>query len=244
MGNEKELSQFRALDFDADDILFSSLVRYHFEREAMEDLEKLNSDEFDAIPEEMESAQKRAKKYYHREQRLRILRHGYHVMQKVSVFLVILIAGFTYLTISVDAVNRAVVNWLTESYQTHTHLSIELKETTLKYSDISINWIPEELTLNSSNADYGIYQLEYHNQSIGTILCNNSETNTTLNTENAKTEYINLPNYDTVYLVERNDFKAITASNSKIVIIISTIANNQYNLSIGELIRILQNIDY
>lgn len=61
MGNEKELNQFRALDFDADDILFSSLVRYHFEREAMEDLEKLNSGEFDAIPEEIESAQKRAK---------------------------------------------------------------------------------------------------------------------------------------------------------------------------------------
>ena len=67
MNNEKELNQFRALDFDEDDILFSSLVRYHFEREAMEDLEKLNAGEFDAMPEEMESTRKRAEKYYHRE---------------------------------------------------------------------------------------------------------------------------------------------------------------------------------
>ena len=52
MGNEKELNQFRALDFDADDILFSSLVRYHFEREAIEDLEKLKAGKFDAMPEE------------------------------------------------------------------------------------------------------------------------------------------------------------------------------------------------
>ena len=67
MNKENELNQFRALDFDEDDLLLSSLVRYHFEREAMEDLKKLNAGEFDAMPEEMESTRKRTEKYYHRE---------------------------------------------------------------------------------------------------------------------------------------------------------------------------------
>ena len=179
MSNEKELSQFRALDFDAEDILFSSLVRYHFEREAAEDLEKLNAGEFDAMPEETDSARKRAEKYYRREQRLRILRHGYHVMQKVSVFLIVLIAGFTYLTINVDAVNRAVVNWLTEIYQTHTHLSIEREHSKLDLSKVKNNWIPEGIAVQrlDSSITYTSFTLYYNNQSIGSIICQNYNSN-------------------------------------------------------------------
>ncbi len=244
MTDGQQMNQFRALDFDEEDILLSSLVRYHFEREAMEDLQKLNAGEFEAAPKEAASAKKRAEKYYRRNQRIRLLRHCYHTLQKVSVFLVVLAVGFTFLTVRVDAVNKAVVNWLTQVYQTHTHLSIGMEESPVKYTDIRINWIPEKLTLNSTQADFGIYQLEYDGQSIGTILCNNTDTNTSLNTEDAKTQYIHLPNYDTVYLVEREDFKAVTASNSQIAIIISAISSSEYTLSMGELLQILQNIEY
>ena len=90
MTDGQQINQFRALDFDEEDILFSPLVRYHFEREAMEDLQKLNAGEFGAAPEEAALAKKRAKKYYRRSQRIRLLRHSYHVLQKVSVFLVVL----------------------------------------------------------------------------------------------------------------------------------------------------------
>lgn len=244
MNNEKELNQFRALDFDEDDILFSSLVRYHFEREAMEDLEKLNAGEFDAIPEEMESAQKRAKKYYRREQRLRILRHGYHVMQKVSVFLVVLIAGFTYLTISVDAVNLAVVNWLTDVYQTHTHLSIELDDSNVDLSNVKINWVPESITAQHITTEDALFNLLYQNQSVGSITCRNVNSNISLNTENAKTTELLLPNFDKVLLIEQEEAVMLVATNPNITITIIAFVNTGYSFTTGEILNILQNIEY
>lgn len=244
MGNEKELNQFRALDFDADDILFSSLVRYHFEREAAEDLEKLNAGEFDAMPEEKDCARKRAEKYYRREQRLHILRHGYHVMQKVSVILIVLIVGFTYLTISVDAVNRAVVNWLTETYQTHTHLSIVLDNSIVDLSNVKINWLPEQITLDSTLSNEGYYSILYNNQSIGSIALYNDNTNMSLNTENAKSTYLSIIGFDKVLLIEHEKAISLLATSSDIVIIIIVTRNADYTFSVGEVINILQNIDY
>lgn len=244
MGNEKELNQFRALDFDADDILFSSLVRYHFEREAIEDLEKLKAGKFDAMPEETDCARKRAEKYYRRGQRLRILRHGYHVMQKVSVFLIVLIAGFTYLTISVDAVNRTVVNWLTDVYQTHTHLSIELDDSNVDFSNVKINWIPEQTTLDSTLSAEGYYSILYNNQAIGSIALYDDNTNTSVNTENATVTYLNLPKFDKTMLVERDNGVILTATNKQILIQIAIITNLGYKITSGEAIQILQNIDY
>lgn len=244
MSNEKELSQFRALDFDAEDILFSSLVRYHFEREAAEDLEKLNAGEFDAMPEETDSARKRAEKYYRREQRLRILRHGYHVMQKVSVFLIVLIAGFTYLTINVDSVNRAVVNWLTEIYQTHTHLSIELNDSNVDLSNVKINWVPEGVTVQRLDSSIGSFILYYKNQSIGSIICQNYNSNMSLNTENAKVNYLSLVGFDKVLLIEHEKAISLLATSPDIVITIIVTRDMDYTFSVGEVLNILQNIDY
>ena len=147
MTDGQQMNQFRALDFDEEDILFSPLVRYHFEREAMEDLQKLNAGGFEAAPEESALAKKRAEKYYRRSQRIRLLRHSYHTLQKVSVFLVVLAVGFTVLTGRVDADNKAVDSWLTEIYQTHTHLSIGMENSNIDLSDIKINWLPENVTV-------------------------------------------------------------------------------------------------
>ena len=246
MNNEKELNQFRALDFDEDDILFSSLVRYHFEREAMEDLEKLNAGEFDAMPEEMESTRKRAEKYYHRERFLLTLRHGYRVMQKVSVFLIVLIVGFTYLTISVDAVNHVVVNWLTEVYQTHTHLSIELDDSKVDLSNVKINWMPEGIAVQrlDSSITFTSFTLYYNNQSIGSIICQNHDTNMSLNTEDAKCTYLSLSGFDKVLLIEHEKAISILATKSDIIITIIVTRSESYNFSVGEVITILENIEY
>ncbi len=244
MKTEKELGQFRALDFDEEDILFSSLVRYHFEREAMEDLEKLNAGEFEEQP--TQASRKRVEKYYRREHRLRILRHGYHLLQKVSVFLVVLIAGFTYLTISVDAVNRVVVNWLTEVYQTHTHLSIELDDSKVDLSNVKINWMPEGIAVQrlDSSITFTSFTLYYNNQSIGSIICQNHDTNMSLNTEDAKCTYLSLSGFDKVLLIEHEKAISILATKSDIIITIIVTRSESYNFSVGEVITILENIEY
>lgn len=243
MYENKEQDSFRGLDFDEEEILFSSWVRYHYEQEAMEDLEKLKSGGFEETPEEALKGWKRAEKYYRREQRLRILRRSYHLMQKVSVFLVMLFIGFTYLTVNVDAVNRAVVNWLTEEYPTHTHLSIELENSSLDFTRVKINWIPDGLSLDTSDGKQGIYYLNYQGEQIGSIDISSVTSNMTINTENAAISNLNLPQYDQVFLVERQDAKTIVASNSDVVITISVLSTDQYTIPTGHLIQILQNIE-
>ena len=74
MNAEKEQQEFRALDFDEEDILFSSLVRFHYEMEAMEDLQKLQAGEFEQAPEEAARSQQRAEKFFRKAERMRRLR--------------------------------------------------------------------------------------------------------------------------------------------------------------------------
>lgn len=107
-----------------------------------------------------------------------------------------------------------------------------------------MNWLPEGLTLDSAHADQGSYRLMYDEKSIGIISLSNQTSNITLNTEDAQTAYIDLPNYDTVFTVEKNDAKAIVASNEQVVISISILNINEFSLSVGEMIQILQNIEY
>ena len=242
MKTEKELGQFRALDFDEEDILFSSLVRYHFEREAMEDLERLNAGEFEEQP--TQASRKRVEKYYRREHRLRILRHGYHLLQKVSVFLVVLIAGFTYLTVSVDAVNRAVVGWLTEVYQTHTQLSIGIEDSNVDLSKVQVNWVPAKTTLDTSLSEEGYFSILYNNQSVGSIALYNNDTNMSVNTEDAIVTELDSPKFDKIVLVERLDGIAAIATNSNVLITISVIKNMGYDFTTGEVLNVLQNINY
>ncbi len=243
MYEDKEQNSFRGLDFDEEEILFSSWVRYHYEKEAMEDLERLKSGGFEETPEEAIKGWKRAEKYYRREQRLRILRKSYHMMQKVSVFLVMLFIGFTYLTVNVDAVNRAVVNWLTKEYPTHTHLSIQLENSTLDYTRVKINWIPNGLSLDAGDGNQGVYYINYQGEQIGSIVISSVTSNMTLNTEDAATSTLNLPPYDQAFLVERQDAKMLVASNAQVVITLSALSTDRYTMPTGHMIQMLQNIE-
>lgn len=244
MTDGQQMNQFRALDFDEEDILFSPLVRYHFEREAMEDLQKLNAGEFEAAPKEAALAKKRAEKYYRRSQRCKMFRHGYHILQKVSVFLVVLAVGFTFLTVRVDAVNKAVVSWLTEIYQTHTHLSVVMEDSYIDFSNVKINWIPPQTTLDRSLANEGYYSVMYQQQSIGSIALYQSDTNISVNTEDATVTDLQLPGFDRTMLVERQDGIILLASNQQLFIKIALMTTPGYFCTTGELLQILQNIEY
>ena len=173
-----------------------------------------------------------------------MLRHGYHLLQKVSVFLVVLIAGFTYLTVSVDAVNRAVVGWLTEVYQTHTHLSIGLEDSSVDLSKVQVNWVPAKTTLDTSLSEEGYFSILYNNQSVGSIALYNNDTNMSVNTEDAIVTELDSPKFDKIVLVERLDGIAAIATNNNVLITISVIKNMGYDFTTGEVLNILQNINY
>jgi hypothetical protein len=242
----QNLPDFRALDFTEEDILFAPLVRFHFEMEAMEDLRKLEAGEFSTPPEEAAAAQKRVQKYYRREERLRALRRGYGSFQKVAVFLVVLCMGFTFLTVRVEAVNRAVVGWLTEVYQTHTDLSVQIGNgSTVDLSAVSVNWIPEGLTIQRESTSLSAtYEIYCEDQIAASIKCRISDSNMDLNTEDAKVTYLYLSTFDKTFLIERDTSIILVATNPNIVITIIAFKQSGYNFSTGEVLHILQNIAY
>ena len=241
---EKLSASWEGLDFDKNDILFGALVKCACEEERKKALAEAQAEETkEETAQEIRSRQL-LEKYLRRQSRIRVLKKGYRAVQKAAVFLVVVFVGFTYAVVNVEAVNQAVVGWLTEVHQTHTELLIGVDYSPIDYSNVHMNWLPEGLTLDSTNADQGSYRLMYNGKSIGIISLSNQTSNITLNTEEAQTAYLELPNYDTVFTVERNDAKAIVASNGQIVISISIVHADEYSLSVGEMIQILQNIDY
>ena len=150
----------------------------------------------------------------------------------------VLIAGFTYLTVSVDAVNRAVVGWLTEVYQTHTHLSIGLEDSSVDLSKVQVNWVPENITVEKMSTEDALFNLLYQNQSVGSITCRNVSTNVSLNTENAKTTYLSLPNFDQVLLIEQEEAIMLVATKSDVTITIITFIHTGYPFTTGEVLNI------
>ena len=154
MSTEKDSYEFRALDFTEDDILYSPLVRYHFEMEAMEDLQKLDAGSFENAPEEASSAQKRAEKYFQKEEVFRTFRKGYYALQKIAVILVVLFIGFAFLTVQVDAVKKNVIKWLQDTNPSYTTFSFYNDgDTITDRSTLQIGWYPENCVLDDSNKD-------------------------------------------------------------------------------------------
>ena len=238
---ENMTPSMRGLDFDEDDIIFASYVKYAFERKRQNDLaaaQELEKDEKDA------RAQKWLEKYLQRQSRIQILKKGYHALQKVAVFVVIVFIGFSYAVVNVEAVNQAVVGWLTEVHQTHTDLSVNIGQSDVDLSQVQIGWLPEGMTIErlpSTTASFTIY---YNGQPTGSIVCQNSGSNMSVNTENAKTSYLDLKEFDKTLLVERENSIILVASSENIIITIIVDFSADYIFSVGEILNILQNIEY
>lgn len=236
---ENMTPSMRGLDFDEDDIIFASYVKYAFERKRQNDLaaaQELEKDEKDA------RAQKWLEKYLQRQSRIQILKKGYHALQKVAVFVVIVFIGFSYAVVNVEAVNQAVVGWLTEVHQTHTDLSVNIGQSDVDLSQVQIGWLPDSCTLDSSLSEEGYYSILYQGKSIGSISILTNNSNMSLNTENANVTYLDLPSFEKVVLIERADGIIVVASNSTIIIRITVINNLGYDFTSGEILNILQNI--
>ena len=109
---------------------------------------------------------------------------------------------------------------------------------------MKINWIPPQTTLDRSLANEGYYSVMYQQQSIGSIALYQSDTNTSVNTEDATVTDLQLPGFDRTMLVERQDGIILLASNQQLFIKIALMATPGYFCTTGELLQILQNIEY
>ena len=65
-----------------------------------------------------------------------------------------------------------------------------------------------------------------------------------VNTENAKTSYLDLKDFDKTLLVERENSIILVASSENIIITIIVDFSADYIFSVGEILNILQNIEY
>ena len=242
---EKLSASWEGLDFDKNDILFGALVKCACEEERKKALSEAQTEETkEETAQEIRSRQL-LEKYLRRQSRIRVLKKGYRAVQKAAVFLVVVFVGFTYAVVNVEAVNQAVVGWLTEVHQTHTDLSVIIgDDSEVDLSKVTVNWIPDGCTLDSSQKENGYFTVYYQETIFAVISIYTSNTNIALNTEDANTIYLDFPNYDNVFLVERDDIKMITAANAQIIIFIDAMTNNKRTATSGELIKILQNIDY
>ena len=88
------------------------------------------------------------------------------------------------------------------------------------------------------------WQTAFQDVVFSNICLYTADTNMSLNTEDARTVYLDLPNYDSVLLIERKDIKMVVAVNEDIVIFIDGMINKERTASLGELLKILQNINY
>ena len=245
MSTEKDSYEFRALDFTEDDILFSPLVRYHFEMEAMEDLQKLDAGSFENAPEEASSAQKRAEKYFQKEEVFRTLRKGYYALQKIAVILVVLFIGFAFLTVQVDAVKKNVIKWLQDTNPSYTTFSFYNDgDTITDRSTLQIGWYPENCVLDDSNKDMGLYSLRIGEQEIADIWYLPTSTTGNIDTEDATITYLNLEGFTKVMLIEKDTWHGIQATTNNAMILTTTTNNDIYTPTIGEMLCILQNLDF
>ena len=242
---EKLNASWEGLDFDKNDILFGALVKCACEEERKKALAAAQAEEEQEDPAVLERRKQRMEKYLRRQSRIRVLKKGYRAVQKVAVFLVVVFVGFTYAVVNVEAVNQAVVGWLTEVHQTHTDLSVITgNDSEVDLSKVTANWAPDGISIIRNEGSSASFQILFNNTPVGSIMCQSHDSNMTLNTENAVVSYLSLSGFDKTMVIERSEFIIAVASNSTIIIKITVGKQEGYPFTVGEVLQIVQNIEY
>lgn len=242
---EKLNASWEGLDFDKNDILFGALVKCACEEERKKDLSEAQAEETKGETAQEKHSRQLLEKYLRRQSRIQVLKKGYRAVQKVAVFLVVVFVGFTYAVVNVEAVNQAVVGWLTEVHQTHTDLSVIIgNDSEVDLSKVTVNWAPDGISIIRNEGSSASFQVLFNNTPVGTIMCQSHDSNMTLNTENAVVSYLSLSGFDKTMVIERSESIITVASNENIVITITVGKQEGYPFTAGEVLQILQNIDY
>lgn len=121
-----EYDNFRNLDFDYEDILLAPFVRYHYTKQAEDDLNELEGSASEVSEEEMKRAEKQIDRYIRRQEWMKNGRKIYRMLQSAAVFLVILMLIFIAVTLRSQPVREGVIQWLQNTNSSYTSLTVSL----------------------------------------------------------------------------------------------------------------------
>lgn len=205
--------------------------------EAEKEIEELNSQpEYQPDPHEEKMIMESIDRTLQRQRWKHAWKTASRIIQKVSVFLVILLIGVCTTVITVEAIRTPFINWLISLQKDSS--TIHFKEES-DMTDITFGYLPEgyEASLVSADSKTTYYSIENDVGNVIFLMINSLDSDSGLNvdTENAEVSEFSL-----------NGKKAISVKKEDRNTLIWTVG--QYScilegqLSIEELIRIAENI--
>ena len=205
--------------------------------EAEKEIEELNSQpEYQPDPHEEKMIMESIDRTLQRQRWKHAWKTASRIIQKVSVFLVILLIGVCTTVITVEAIRVPFINWLLSLQEDST--TIHFKEES-DMTDITFGYLPEgyEASLVSADSKTTYYSIENDVGNVIFLMINSLDSDSGLNvdTENAEVSEFSL-----------NGKKAISVKKEDRNTLIWTVG--QYScilegqLSIEEMIRIAENI--
>jgi len=213
------------------------LLRQRELEEAEVEIEKLNSQpEYQPDPHEEKMIMETIDRTLQRQRWKHAFKTAGRAIQKVSVFLVILLIGVCTIVITVEAIRTPFINWLISLQKDSS--TIHFKEES-DMTDITFGYLPEgyEASLVSADSKTTYYSIENDVGNVIFLMINSLDSDSGLNvdTENAEVSEFSL-----------NGKKAISVKKEDRNTLIWTVG--QYScilegqLSIEEMIRIAENI--
>lgn len=203
--------------------------------EAEKEIEELNSQpEYQPDPHEEKMIMESIDRTLQRQRWKHAWKTASRIIQKVSVFLVVLLIGVCTTVITVEAVRVPFINWLISLQEDST--TIHFKEES-DMTDITFSYLPEgyEASLVSTSSEETYYSIENEAGNIIFLVIYSTDTGLNVDTESAEVSEFSL-----------NGKKAISVKKEDRNTLIWTMG--QYScmmegqLSIEEMIRIAENI--
>ena len=203
--------------------------------EAEKEIEELNSQpEYQPDPQEEKMIMESIDRTLQRQRWKHAWKTASRIIQKVSVFLVVLLIGVCTTVITVEAVRVPFINWLISLQEDST--TIHFKEES-DMTDITFSYLPEgyEASLVSTSSEETYYSIENEAGNIIFLVIYSTDTGLNVDTESAEVSEFSL-----------NGKKAISVKKEDRNTLIWTMG--QYScmmegqLSIEEMIRIAENI--
>ena len=117
-----------------------------------------------------------------------------------------------------------------------------------EYNHLKINWIPDGCMVDYTEQDNGVYCFLRNNVFAASIVYQPISQQTSVDmhvdTEDSVTTYLDLPGFTDTMLIEMSDAIVIISTTEKEMFMLTSIDCGDYFMTTGELLQILQNIEY
>lgn len=202
---------------------------------AEEEIEALNSQpEYQPNPQEEQMMMKVIDRTLQRQRWKHALKTASRMIQKVSVFLVILLIGVFTTVITVEAIRVPFINWL---------ISLQEDSTTIHFgeegdvTDITFGYLPEgyQASLVSTDSQATYYSIENEAGNIIFLMIHSIDAGINVNTENAEVSEFSLNGQKVTSIIKENKNTLVWSAREYSYML-------EGQLAIEELIRIAENM--